>query len=237
METGQRGVSARDIRDLATLYQLNAERRQQLADLAAEGKQQASFQKGDLKASDYVGVESAAATISDFGHGLVPGLLQTADYARAVLQMIRPSLPDEVIEDRVTSRLERQRRILLSSNPVVFEALIDEAVLHRVVGSPNVMSAQLRWLVEVSLRPNVVLRLLRYDAGALPSNNKFIILTFAEAHLPDLVFIEGLLTDHILDSAHDVAVYAETFAVMKDISTSPEQTRELISDMATAFSR
>jgi transcriptional regulator with XRE-family HTH domain len=236
METGQRGVSARDIRDLATLYQLDAGRRQQLTDLAAEGKQQASFQKGDLRGSDYVGLESAAETISDFGLGLVPGLLQTADYGRAVLRMIRPSLRDEVIDDRVASRLERQQRLLLSDDPVRFEAIIDEAVLHRVAGSRTIMAVQLRWLVEVSHRPNVVIRLLRYDAGVLPSNtNKFIILTFAEARLPDTVFIEGLLTDQILNSAHEVAIYEEVFAMMRDISASPVRTRELVSQMAESL--
>jgi transcriptional regulator with XRE-family HTH domain len=238
METGQRGVSARDIRDLATLYHLDAERRQQLAHLAAEGKQQAAFQRGDLRASDYVDLESAAQTISDFGLGLVPGLLQTADYGRAVLRMIRPSLTDEVIEDRVASRLERQRRLLLADDPVRFEALIDEAVLHRVAGSHAVMRAQLSWLVEVSHHPNVVIRLLRYDAGLLPSNtNKFIILTFAEAHLPDLVFIEGLLTDHILNSPHEVAVYEEAFSMTRDISVPPRQTSEFISQMAASLNQ
>lgn len=238
METGQRGVSARDIHDLAALYGLSAERRQQLADLAAEGKQQAWYKKGDLRASDYVGLESAADTISDFGFGLVPGLLQTADYGRAVLRMMRPQLPDEVIEDRIASRLERQRRLLLSDNPPPprFEAVIDEAVLHRVVGDRDIMRAQLEWLVAISRRPNVLVRLLRYEAGVLPSNtNKFIILTFAEPHLPDVVFIEGLLTDHLLDSPHEIAVYEEVFGMMRDMSASPEQTRELVSRMTDAF--
>jgi transcriptional regulator with XRE-family HTH domain len=238
METGQRGVSARDIRDLATLYHLDAERRQQLTDLAAEGKQQASFQKGDLRASDYVGLESAAQTISDFGLGLVPGLLQTADYGRAVLRTIRPSLSDEIIKDRVASRLERQHRLLLSDNPVLFEAVIDEAVLHRIAGSRSVMAAQLNWLVEVSRRPNVVIRLLRYDAGVLPApTNKFIILTFAAARLPDHIFIEGLLTDHIIDNPFEVAVYEDVFAMLRDMSASPEQTRELVSHMAESLSQ
>jgi transcriptional regulator with XRE-family HTH domain len=238
METGQRGVSARDIRDLAGLYELDAQRQQQLADLAAEGKQQAWYQKGDLRDPDYVGLESAAETISDFGLGLVPGLLQTADYARAVLQTARPSLPAEVIEDRLASRLERQHRLLLSDNPTRFEAVIDEAVMRRVVGSREIMSAQLSWLVEVSRRPNVVIRLLPYEAGVLPSNtNKFIILTFAEASLPDLVYIESLLTDQFIDDADDVAIYGQAFALMRDMSAPPEQTRELVSRLAEAFSQ
>lgn len=236
MEKGQRGVSPRDIRDLAGLYELDAQREQQLADLAAEGKQQASYQKGDLRVSDYLGLESAAETISDFGLGLVPGLLQTAGYARAVLRTARPSLPDEVIEDRLASRLERQHRLLLSDNPVRFEALIDEAVLHRVAGSREVMRAQLGWMTEVSRRPNVVIRLLPYDAGVLPSStNKFIILTFAQAHLPDVVFIEGLLTDQLLDNTDDVAIYEQAFALMRDMSAPPEQTREVVSRLAEAF--
>jgi transcriptional regulator with XRE-family HTH domain len=236
METGQRGVSARDIRDLADLYELDAQRQQQLADLAAEGKQQAWYQTGGLRTADYVGLEAAAETVSDFGLGLVPGLLQTADYARAVLRTARPSLPDEVIEDRLASRLERQHRLLLSDNPTRFEAVIDEAVLRRVVGSREIMGAQLSWLAEISRRPNVVIRLLPYEAGVLPSNtSKFIILTFAEANLPDLVYIEGLLTDQFLDNAADVAVYEQAFALMRDMSAPIEQTRELVSRLARAL--
>lgn len=237
MEKGQRGVSARDIRDLADLYQLDARRQQQLTDLAAEGKQQAWYQKGELWNPDYVGLESAAETISDFGLGLVPGLLQTADYGRAVLRS-RPSLPDDVIEDRLGSRLERQHRLLLSDNPARFEAVIDEAVLHRVVGSREIMTGQLAWLLEVSHRPNVVIRLLPYEAGVLPSNtNKFIILTFAEASLADLVYIESLHSDQIVDNAQDVASYEEAFALMRDMAASAERTRELISQLGGEFSR
>jgi len=237
METGQRGVSPRDIRDLAALYDLDAERGQQLADLAAEGKQQAWYHKGDLRSTDYFGLEQAAQTISDFGLGLMPGLLQTADYARAVMRINRPSLPDEVIEERLASRLERQRRLLRSEHAPQFEAVIDEAVLHRVVGNADIMRGQLQWLVEMSRAPNVLVRLLPYEAGALPSNtNKFIILTFAEANLPDLVYIESLLKDQFFDAASEVAVYEEVFGVLRDMSASPDETRELASRMADTFS-
>jgi transcriptional regulator with XRE-family HTH domain len=237
METGRRGVSARDIRDIAALYELNAERRQQLADLAAEGKEQAWYNKGDLRVSDYIGLESAAETISDFGLGLVPGLLQTPDYASTVLRVNRPSLPDEVIADRLASRLERQHRLLLSDRERPrFEALIDEAVLHRVVGSLDIMRGQLQWLVEVSRRPNILVRLLRYEAGALPSNtNKFVILTFGEQNLPDVVLIESLLKDQILDAPHEVAVYEEAFGVLRNMAASPEQTRELAARVADTY--
>ncbi len=235
LETGHRGASARDIRDLCDLFGVGDQRRQQLLDLAAAGKQQAWWQSRNISYSHYVGLEAAATVISDFGLGVVPGLLQTADYGRAVLRSTRPALAENVIEERVASRLERQR-LLTSDNAPQFEAVIDEGVMHRVAGSSRIMRAQLHQLIAVSESPGFDIRLLPYKSGLMPSSiNKFILLTFAEATVPEIVFIEHLAGDLYLDRADEVAAYEETFSLMREMAEPPARTRDIMRSVANAL--
>jgi transcriptional regulator with XRE-family HTH domain len=232
METGQRGVNPRDIRDLAAIYELDDERSQQLEELAAEGKQTAWYQHRDLRAPRYVGLEAAAETISDFGLGLVPGLLQTADYARAVLRINLPRLSDDVLEQRLHARLARQQ-LLVSEGGPRFEGLLEESVLYRPAASRLAMQAQLHRLVELSELPNVAIRVLPFDSGVLPSNNnKFVILTFARPDVPTVVFIEALTGDLYLDRPEDVETYQEAFRIMRTMAASTDRSRQLIAAAA-----
>ena len=228
LETGQRGASARDIRDLCDLYGVEGPERQHLMDLASEGKQRAWWQPLGLPYSTYVGLEAEAASISDYGLAMMPGLLQTPDYARAVVQAAVPRWVPEVVEQRVEGRMTRQQ-ILFSADAPRFEAVVDESVLHRIVGSRAIMRAQLERLLELSDLPNVTLRVIPYDAGALPAgNNKFIILRFALPAISDVVFIEGLTGDLYLEEPHDVEVYNTTFRTLIQLAASPETTHDII---------
>jgi transcriptional regulator with XRE-family HTH domain len=235
LETGQRGASARDIRDLCDLYEVDEEQRQHLMELAIEGKQRAWWQPLGMPYPRYAGLEAEAASISDYGLGIMPGLLQNADYARAQVLAAVPSwVPDEV-ERRVRSRIARQQR-LFSEHPPQFEAVVDESVLHRVVGSPAIMRAQLKRLLELSSLPNVTLRVIPYDAGALPAgNNKFIILRFAQPAVPDVVFIEGLTGDLYLEEAHDVETYSATFRALAQLAAEPDVTSDIITAMIASY--
>jgi transcriptional regulator with XRE-family HTH domain len=235
LENGLRGVSARDIKDICDLYEVQDEQRQQLTDLAAEGKQRTWWQSRELPYSTYVGLEADAATISDFGLGLIPGLLQTEDYARAVLTAIYPRLTAEAIEQRLAGRLERQRA-LTSADPPEFEAVLDEGVLHRIGGSPSVMRAQLEHLLTASELPNVRICVLPYQAGLLPvPNNKFIVLSFREPTVPGVVFIEGLTGDLYLGPADGLAVYQEAFGAMRAMAATPGRSRDIIAAAAASM--
>jgi transcriptional regulator with XRE-family HTH domain len=227
LETGQRGASPRDIRDLCDLYTVADDVRQQLLDLAAEGKQLAWWQSRGLPYSTYVGLESGATSISDFALGLIPGLLQTREYALAVLTAIHPRLDATEIEQRLTARLDRQR-LLTSPNAPRFDAVIEEAVLHRVAGDRAIMRGQLEHLLTASHLPNVTVRILPYEAGVLPvENNKFIILSFGDA-VPGVVFIEGLTGDLYLDSDTDLAAYRAAFDALRGLAASAEDSTALI---------
>ena len=235
-ETGQRGVSPRDIRALCDLYGVEGEQRQHLIDLASEGKQRAWWQATDLPYLTYMGLEAEAASISDYGLGILPGLLQTPDYARAVVEAAVPKWVPEIVERRVHGRLDRQERILSSPEAPRFEAVVDESVLHRVVGNPAIMQAQLEHLLTLSERPAISLRIIPYGAGALPAgNNKFIILSFTSPNVGDVVFIEGLTGDLYLEDPADVEVYAATFRALTSLAAAPDDTREIILGMATRY--
>lgn len=232
LENGLRGVSTRDINDLCDLYDVRGRERQQLVDLAAEGKQRAWWQSRDLPYSNYVGLEAAAASIRDVGLGVVPGLLQTPAYARAVLSAVHPRLEADVVEQRVTNRIERQR-LLAAADPPQFTAVIDEAVLHRLADNRDVMRAQLKHLVAVSEQPQIDIRVLPFNVGILPVTNKFIILSFADSSVPGVVFVEVHTGDVYLGPDEGLAAYEEAFSAMADMASTPAESRRLIATIAS----
>lgn len=228
MEHGHRGVSDNDIECLCDVYGVTGERRERLTNLAREGRRRAAVLPSGLPYSTYVGLEADARQISDFGLGIMPGLLQTADYARAVVRAAVPKWTPSIVERRVAGRMARQG-LLFSEDPPTFDAVIDESVLHRVVGSPATMRAQLERLLELSELPTVTVRVIPYEKGALPAgNNKFIILRFGMPDVSDVVFIEGLTDDLYLDDPRDVEVYNMTFTTLTRLAEDTNGTRALI---------
>jgi transcriptional regulator with XRE-family HTH domain len=234
METGQRGVTARDIRDLAKLYDLDDAQRQRLTGLAAEGKQQAWWQPLGLTESysTYVGLEEEASLIRDFGLGLMPGLLQTPEYAEAVLQAIETHRGTGTIDQFVDVRTARQRRVLSAPSPPDLHAILDISVLHRVVGSKTIMHGQLQRLLEASEMQHVTVQVIPYEAGALPvATTKFIMLSFASPDISDVVYIEGLAGDLYLDQREDISIYGTAFRKLELLAATPSESRAIIASM------
>jgi transcriptional regulator with XRE-family HTH domain len=218
IETGQRNITARDIRDLAVLYQLTDDERELLAELAVSGKARAWWQPFNLPYyyATYVGLEADATSIRDFAMGVLPGLLQTAQYAEAVARAAALDRSDESIRQRVQTRLERQRRVLHEAG-TKFSAMIDEGALRRVVGGPAVMQDQLKTLVAASELPNVSIRIVPFAAGPLPvPTNKFIILSFDGP--PDLVFLESLTGQLVLERESDLEPYHDAYAALQQLA-------------------
>jgi transcriptional regulator with XRE-family HTH domain len=231
LETGQRGVSQHDIQALCDLYRVDNALRTRLTELAAEGKQHAWWLPLGLPFTRYVALEQAAAAIYDYALMIMPGLLQTADYARAVVAATPQRWTRQEIELRVEGRLLRQELLLRPDAPK-YEVLLDEAPLHRVVGGPGVMAAQLRRLLEASHMPRVDIRLIDFEAGPLPAgNSKFIVLRFAQPELPTQVYIEGLTKEVYIDDEEEVDVYLQTFSALRDMALSPAKTRAVFESM------
>ena len=237
LETGHRGASARDINDLCDLYQVNDKQRRRLLGLAREGKQRAWWQPLGLPYSDYVGLESEAVSISDFGLGFIPGLLQTADYARAI---VHAAVPRSGAGDRSSSACKGGWPGSSSSStgrtrPGSKRLSTNRCCTGWSAAAPSCeLSSNGCWSCPSS--PISRLRVIPYEAGALPAgHNKFIILKFASADVRDVVYIEGLTGDLYLEDPGDVETYSTAFRTLVELAKSPKETREIIAAMIPSY--
>jgi transcriptional regulator with XRE-family HTH domain len=229
MENGFRAGTVRDIRDLCDLYEVSDAQRDYLMDLARQSKQHGWWQDYDLPFSTYIGLEADAASISSYHCVVVPGLLQTADYACAVVNVVGRGrgLNQDAIEQRVQIRLTRQR-VLTQEDPPKLIAVMDEAVLHRVVGSATVMARQMDRLIELSRLENVDLRIINYGAGCHPGvGGSFDLLKFG-GDLPGMVYVEGLFGVIYVEKAADVDRYQSVFETLHETAKDQEESRKEI---------
>lgn len=242
METGQRGATLRDVRDLCDLYGVTDQaERDRLMTLAREGKQQGWWQSYDLPYSTYIGLEAEAVSIKDYDSAVIPGLLQTPGYVRALHEDVPPQrdsppLTPDVVEQRVEERLIRQELLRQREpRPLEFRAVLDEAVLHRVIGSPEVMRAQLRHLINMSSMPNVTLQMMPFTVGAHPAlGSTFNILQFSGV-LPEVVYVEGLLGRIFLDRSEDIVRYRNAFERLSEIALETGDSVDLIEKTISSF--
>lgn len=235
IETGARGVNPRDVRDLASIYGLDDQRRDQLMELARETKQRAWWQEYDLPYATYVGLEAAAASLSSYESGVVPGLLQTESYARALNAGMLLTATDETKEQRVAAKMMRQS-ILSRDRPPRLRALMDEAAVTRVVGDRDIMREQLHAVVDRSRLPHVTVQVVPFEVGAHPGiNSSFTIIDFDGPAAPDVVYVEGLVGQVYLDRKVDLQRYRQAFDEIRDVALSPRDTAQRLDELAEAY--
>lgn len=235
METGQRTATLRDVRDLCELYDVtDGAERERLMALAREGKQQGWWQSFALPHRTYVGLEQDAISLTVFHSTVVPGLLQIAEYTRAIHQAGIPRLDDSAIEERVEERRTRQQNLTEGDTPAI-EVMLDEAVLHRPLGGPAAMRRQLDHLIEVAKRPNINIRVVPYSAGAHPAlESNFTILGFA-GQAPTIVHAEGLAGQIYLERHQDVERYQLALEVLRDLAMSPQDSVQFIAKIRDTY--
>ena len=168
------------------------QRRAELLQLAREGRRRGWW--ADYSISDaystYVGLEAEAAMLRDWEPVVIPGLLQTAAYARALIRARAPHLTSDQADELVSLRIERQERVLASSDPIRVWAIVCETTLRAMVGGPAVMAEQLDRLHTVAQLPHITLQMLPFSVGAAPARGPFAILTFPEPADPEAVYVE-----------------------------------------------
>ncbi|MER5545517.1 helix-turn-helix transcriptional regulator [Streptomyces sp. NPDC002589] len=178
----------------------------------------------------YVSLEGAARIIRSYEPHFIPGLLQTEDYARAVLEAgtIGQTSPG-IVERHVSLRMERQR-LLERDDPPHLWVIMDETVLRRPVSArPEVLRVQLDKLLEYAERDRVTLQVAEFAAGPHPGTYApFTLFRFAEPELPDMVFTEYLTGALYLDSRHEVAAHLEVLDHMTARAASTQRTRTLL---------
>lgn len=233
IETGQIGVSIRDVREMLLLYGVSEAELEGLMEMARQTRQQGWWQPyGSVLTSAYVGFEAAAKSIRSYEAQCVPGLLQTEEYARSLIQGARPNLSPEDVSSRVKVRMERQA-LLMEDEPVELWCVLDEAVLLRPVGGRDVMRRQLERLVALAVLPNVTLQVLPLDAGAHPGmEGSFAVLGFPDEADPDTVYVEMATGGVIRDKPDDVARYKAIFDCLQALALSPDESAELVARTA-----
>jgi transcriptional regulator with XRE-family HTH domain len=235
VETGRVSVSPRDVRDMLDLYGVPAAQRESLVQLARDSRQKgwwhAFSDTVPPQFATYVGLESAACQIRIYELSLIPELLQTEDYARAVIRSGVMNSPREDVERQVALRMARQPAITRDNPPRIW-AVLDEAALRRQVGGAGVMQLQLEHLLARAALPNVATQVIPFGGGAHPAIGRpFIILVFPERADTDVVYLEDLTSALYLEDVADVDRYNVFFNHLRATALSLDDSSMLITSI------
>lgn len=243
IETGQTGMRSLDVHTMCRVYGAAPDTTRALMGLAKETKSRGWWHSyGDVIPEYfdvYIGLEEAAASFSVYQSELVPGLLQTEDYARTLIRAGKPGVDDAEIERRVNVRTARQVLLNRTVATPEFDFLVNEAIVRRPVGGKAVMARQLDHLAAVGELPNVSVRVVPFHAGLHLGlvAGPFVILRFpvninGQESEPPTVYVESLTGALYLDKPHELERYGAVFANIREAALSPSASAELITRMA-----
>lgn len=246
IETGASGVKPADVRLLLDVYGVrDAQLRELLLALAGSDETGGRHHwwhayRGVLPPTyrDFISLESQASAMRTLETSVVPGLLQTPEYARAVTRAAvsgladEPGAADERLDALVAVRLARQD-VLYGDPPLQLSAVLDEAVLRREIGGPEVMSGQLRRLMEAGRLPQVRLQVLPFNAGEhIGITGPFVIFSFSNTSDLDVVVLDHLTSSLYLERKEDLQAYTEAFNTLRIHALSPEESLDYIAALA-----
>jgi transcriptional regulator with XRE-family HTH domain len=228
-----------NVRALCSYYGLDVQTTERLVQMAKDGSQPGWWQRYDLESptATYLDLESAAISIETFEASLVPGLLQTRDYANEVIKQTRPDFPADQLAKTVESRIQRQQ-ILTGENPLRFHAVIDEAVLPRIIGDRSTMRDQLRHIRQLASElPNVTVQILPFSAGANPGlDGTFSVLSFAESLQPPVIYAEGQLGQIFEDEPEQVKRVKRVFSGLVSLTLDKKRSLSVIDERIRTLS-
>jgi hypothetical protein len=231
LETGTRRANPRDVRDLCHLYQVTDQAEaDRLMELAGHARQPGWWTRYEEPLfSPFLGLEQAASAITSYSMFHVPALLQTSDYARAMIRGIERKIQLDVLDQRVEARMHRQR-LLERDRPPRVRALLDEAVLHRHVGRAEIMRAQLDKLLASIRAEKVTIQVIPFAVGVHAStDSNFDLLEFGdESRQRPVVFVESLFSNRYYERPLEIARYREALEYLRDAALSPLDSTDLI---------
>ena len=248
IETGQTSLRSLDVEAMCRIYGAPADLTEALMGLAKETKARGWWHAyGDVIPEGfdvYIGLEEAASQLAWYESELVPGLLQTEDYARTLIEADNPGFDAEEISRRVHVRMARQPLVHRATAPLRLSVVLNEGILRRPVGGPTVMSAQLARLAEVSERPNVSVRVVPFSAGLHGGmlSGPFVILRFplngdGRESEPATVYVDGFTGALYLDKPNEVDRYAQAFDSVWAMALNESQSRTLIRQAAKELAK
>jgi transcriptional regulator with XRE-family HTH domain len=234
IETGLVGASPRDVRDMLELYGVSSQQREALIQLAREARYKGWWHAyGDVPVVPaYTALEDTATAFRMYAALLVPGLLQTPAYARAVIRALRPDLDAEQLQRWVELRMTRQLLLSREDRPALW-AILDEAVLRRPVGGPGVMREQLEQLGEAAGRPNITLQVLPFSSGEHAGmDGGFTIFGFSKSAASDVVHLDNTTGDLYLESPGEIEQYNQVFDQLRSAALKPADSITLVGTLA-----
>ena len=223
-----------DVRELMDLYGVTSPHREALIQLARDARMMGWWTPyRDVFTGSYVALEDEASAMRLYYPELIPGLLQTEHYARAVIRAVRPGYDEESVERRVVARLARQKALLDREAPPELICVLNEAVVRRQVGEAHVRAGQMRALTDVAERPHLTIQVLPFSAGAHAGlEGGFVLIEFPSEQDPNIVYVEGIMGDLYLESVEEVKRYQSAFERIQTIALSPRETLTFISALA-----
>ncbi|MGV9245071.1 helix-turn-helix domain-containing protein [Streptomyces sp. NPDC003710] len=240
IETGSSGVKPGDVRLLLDAYGVDDPELRELLLVLAGSEDGGGRQnwwhayRGVLPPAyrDFISLESQASGMRTLETSVVPGLLQTPEYARAVTRAAVGTLEDDKLDALVEVRLARQE-VLRADPPLRLSAVLDEAVLRREIGGPGTMARQLNRLLEAARLPHVRLQVLPFAAGAhIGITGPFVIFSFPSRSDLDVVVLDHLTSSLYLERKEDLQAYCEAFDSLRIHALSPEDSLDYIAALA-----
>ncbi|GII82910.1 transcriptional regulator [Sphaerisporangium siamense] len=236
IETGRRGVIPRDVRDLCLIYGADQAETESLMRMAREARQPGWWQTyDDPDFRLYIGLETEASAITVYDTCAVPGILQTAEYARAIIRAVLPEIDEGVLRERVETRMKRQG-ILRQASPPRHLVILDESVLHRPVGGAAVMRAQLERVVEWTRLPHVSVRVIPFSVGAhMGFNSAFTLLEMSDPGLSDIAYVESITRAEYLEKPSELAICREAAHRLTALALGPEASAARIAEVNRTY--
>ena len=236
LENAQQRPQRSTLIQLLDLYRIEEPRRGELLALLREAGQRGWLQqyRSELPEvySDYIGFEDEARSISSYQSLLIPGLLQSEDYAKALLHGTLPYASQEEIENRVTARMARQALLDREEAPRLW-AIMDEAVVRRQVGGREVMRTQFARLREAAAQPNVTIQVIPFDAGPHPGmDGAFVVLEFPDPADQSIVYTESAAGGLFLEEEVELRRYMLIFEHLRAAALRPDETVSLLAAIA-----
>lgn len=229
VETGKATLRPAEVKALLDLYGVTEQ--DDVLQLARNARRRASYRVPDW-ARTFIGMEAAAAEIRTYQTELVPGLLQTEAYARVVTQATDPARDPREVERVVAARIERQKR-LHAEHPPLYWAILNEAVIRRQVGGPEIFGEQMRHLLERAAEPDITVQVLPFSSGAHQSmGSSFVHLRMADPPDAELIYLEDLISSDYLDRESHVSTYMAAFGMLARAALDPAASARLIEDAA-----
>jgi len=236
LETASRRPNPRDVRDLCKVYKIDEATSEELMDLARKAKEPGWWkQYADVGLDPYIGLEQDATAITSFAAFYIPALLQTEEYARAIVKGIAPRMAPAILKERVEVRLRRQQ-LFDRDRPPRYRVLIDEAVLHRPTGGREVMARQIDKVIDLAEQGRVTVQIVPFDVGAIATqDSNFVLLEFNDPSLSSVVFVESLLNNQILEKEADVDRYSEALEHLRDSALTPRESKIRMTQMRKSY--